>query len=167
MKIKTLILMLALLPGTSFAAVDMFLKVDGVAGESQDSDHRDEIDILAWSWGTGTSQRVPCIQSVSVTKWIDLSSADLLLGQIEGRVYNEVVLTVRKAGERPLDYLVLTFRNVFVTSISTGGAGGEERLTENVAFNFETLKYEYNRQNPDGSSAGKKTVEVVPGYICR
>ena len=32
-------------------AVDMFLKLDGCDGESADSEHADEIDVLAFSWG--------------------------------------------------------------------------------------------------------------------
>ena len=31
-------------------AVDAFLKLDGIDGESQDKEHKGEIDILAWSW---------------------------------------------------------------------------------------------------------------------
>lgn len=167
MHVKVLLFLLMFLPNAAFAAVDMFLKIDDVMGESMDAVHRDEIDVLAWSWGTRLNQRVPCIEGLSVTKWVDQSTPDLLLGQIEGRVYNEAVLTVRKAGERPLEFLVLTFRNAFVSSLSTGGSGGEERLTENVTLNFESLKYEYIKQNPDGSTSGTKTVELTPGYLCR
>ena len=36
------------LAGTALAAVDMFLRIDGIKGESSDPKHRDEVDILAW-----------------------------------------------------------------------------------------------------------------------
>ena len=37
--------------------------------------------------------------------------------------------------------------NVMVTSIGTGGSGGEDRLTENVTLNFAEVKVEYKPQN--------------------
>ena len=40
-------------------AVDMFLKIDGIKGESKDSKHKDEIDVLAWSWGLQPVRRRP------------------------------------------------------------------------------------------------------------
>ena len=33
------------------AAVDYFLKFDGIKGESADVKHKDEIDVESWSWG--------------------------------------------------------------------------------------------------------------------
>ena len=36
-------------------AVDMFLKLDDVKGESKDSKHKEEMDVLAWSWGASQS----------------------------------------------------------------------------------------------------------------
>ena len=32
-------------------AVDYFLKLDGIQGESADSKHKDEVQIMSWSWG--------------------------------------------------------------------------------------------------------------------
>ena len=33
------------------AAVDYFIKFDGIKGESADAKHKDEIDVESWSWG--------------------------------------------------------------------------------------------------------------------
>ena len=71
-----------------------------------------------------------------------------------GRQVKDAQLTNRKAGESPLDYIVIEFRPVIVTSISTGGSGGEDRLTENVTFNFGEFNYKYTRQRPDGAADG-------------
>ncbi len=38
-----------------------------------------------------------------------------------------------------------------ISSVSTGGSGGEERLTENVSINFGTFEYAYTPQKADGS----------------
>lgn len=149
-------------------AVDIFLKIDDVKGESVDSKHKDEIDILAWSWGAsqsgtthvgggGGSGKVS-VNDLSVTKWIDKSSPTLLLSCCNGKHYKEGLLTVRKAGEKPLEYLKLTMKELLISSITNGGSGGEDRLTENLTLNFAEFKIEYTPQKPDGS--GDAAVEA-------
>jgi type VI secretion system secreted protein Hcp len=53
---------------------------------------------------------------------------------------------VRKAGEGQKRYIQITMKEVLVTSISTGGSGGEDRLTENVTLNFAEVKFSYAPQ---------------------
>lgn len=151
-------------------AVDMFLKLDDVKGESRDSKHKDEIDVLAWSWGAsqsgtmhtgsgGGAGRV-AVQDLSVTKYVDKSSPNLLMATCSGKHYKEAVLTVRKAGgDSPLEYIKLTLKEVLVSSLSTGGSGGEDRLTENIAFNFAEFKLEYFPQKSDGT--GDAAIEAA------
>jgi type VI secretion system secreted protein Hcp len=64
---------------------------------------------------------------------------------------------VRKAGDKPLEYVKITMTDALVTSVSTGGSGGEDRLTENVTLNFAKFKYEYTPQKATG--AGDATVD--------
>jgi type VI secretion system secreted protein Hcp len=68
-------------------------------------------------------------------------------------------LTVRKAGENALEYLKITMKNGLVSSISDGGSGGEDRLTENVSLNFSEVKVEYTPQKADGS--GDAAIEMA------
>ena len=141
-------------------AVDMFLKLEGVDGESQDKAHGNEMDVLAWSWGMsqsgtthiggGSGAGKVSIQDVSVTKYVDAASADLMLACCNGKHFGEAILTVRKAGENPLEYIVITMTDLIVTSVSTGGSGGEDRLTENVTLNFAEVKFEYKQQAAKG-----------------
>ncbi|MBS1212368.1 MAG: hcp1 [Proteobacteria bacterium] len=143
-------------------AVDMFLKMDPVKGESQDSAHKEEIDVLAWSWGASNSGTTHLgagggegkanVQDLSVTKWADKASADLLKGCILGTHFNEAKLVCRKAGGSALEYITITMNEVLVTSISAGGSGGEDRLTENVTLNFGKVKFEYKEQKADGTA---------------
>lgn len=121
----------------AMAAVDMFLKIDGVTGgESQDDKHKGEMDVLAWSWGQSTGEArtgrgkgpAVCIQDLSITKYIDSASAELIMNSVVGEVAPTAVLVVRKAGESPLEFLTLTMRNVTVAAYNTGGSGGEDRL---------------------------------------
>lgn len=148
-------------------AVDMFLKIDGIKGESKDSTKKDEIDVLAWSWGlsnSGTFHMGPGggagkanIQDLSVTKYVDASSADLQLACCNGKHIKNAVLTVRKAGEKPLEYIIITLTDVLVTSFSSGGSGGEDRLTENMTLNFTEVEYVYWTQDPKGGKGEKST----------
>ncbi len=142
-------------------AVDMFLKVDGVKGEARDAKHKDEIDVLAWSWGASQSGTTHMgggggsgkanFQDISVTKWVDSASHKLLQNVATGKHVKEALLTVRKAGDKPLEYIKLTMKDCLISSVSTGGSGGEDRLTENISINFAEFEFEYTPQKPDGS----------------
>jgi len=143
-------------------AVDMFLKITGVDGESKDSVHEKSIDVLAWSWGvsnsgtfhsgTGGGAGKANVQDLSVTKYYDRASPNLQLGCCNGKHYDEAVLTVRKAGEKPIEYIKITMTGVLVTSVSTGGSGGEDRLTENLTLNFSKVKTQYWTQGKTGAA---------------
>ena len=142
-------------------AVDMFLKLDDVKGESKESKHKDEVDVLSWSWGmsqTGTMHSGSGggagkvnVQDLSLTKYVDKGSPNLMMSCCSGKHYKEALLTVRKAGDKPLEYIKITMKEVLVSAVSTGGSGGEDRITENVTLNFAAFKVEYTPQKADGS----------------
>jgi type VI secretion system secreted protein Hcp len=142
-------------------AVDMFLKCTDLPGESVDKTHAGTIDVLAWSWGmsqNGTTHAGPGagagkvnVQDISITKYVDKASPKLQLFCCNGKHIGTAMLIVRKAGEKPLEYIKITMTDIIVSSVSTGGSGGEDRLTENISLNFATVKFEYTPQKPDGS----------------
>jgi type VI secretion system secreted protein Hcp len=149
-------------------AVDMFLRLDDVKGESRDAKHKDSIEVLAWSWGmsqsgtmhsgTGGGAGKVSVQDISITKYIDKATPALTIHCCSGKHFKEGVLTVRKAaGDKPLEYLKITLKEIIVTSVSTGGSGGEDRLTENISLNFAEFKSEYVPQKADGSQDSTKT----------
>lgn len=155
-------------------AVDMFLKLEGIDGESQDDKHKGEIDVLAWSWGMSQSGTFHTgggggagkanFQDLSVTKWVDLASPLLQLYVANGDHFANATLTVRKAGKTPLEYIVMKMKKVLVTSVSTGGSGGEDRLTENISLNFAEVAYTYTEQKADGSKGKNKEFKWdIPG----
>ena len=129
-------------------AVDMFLKITGkdIKGESRDAKHKETIDVLAWSWGMSNSGTAHMgggagagkvnVQDLSLTKYVDKASPPLALACCNGEHFKEALLTVRKAGKTPVEYIKITMKEVMVTGVSTGGSGGEDRLTENVTLNF-------------------------------
>ena len=145
-------------------AVDMFMKIGDIKGGARDKDHKGEIDVLAWSWGMSQSGTMHAgggggagkvsIQDLSFTKYLDKSSTNLMLSCCNGKHHPQATLVVRKAGENPIEYLVITMTNVIITSLSTGGSGGEDLLTENVSLNFAQVKMQYQPQKEDGTKDG-------------
>ena len=150
-------------------AVDMFIKIKGIDGESRDKVHKNEIDVLAWSWGMSNSGSAHVgggmgagkvnVQDLSLTKYIDKSSPDLMKHTCNGKHIGDAVLVVRKAGGTPLEYIKITMTDVLVTSVSTGGSGGEDRLTENVTLNFAKVKVEYKEQTATGTVGATPSME--------
>lgn len=142
--------------------VDQFIKLEGIEGESKDSAHKNEVDVLAWSWGAtqsgsfhtgggGGSGKVS-VHDLSFTKYVDKASTNLFLKCCDGKHIPKALLTVRKAGESPIEYLKITMEPVLVTSVSSGGSGKEDRITENITLNFAKVKVEYTEQSADGSA---------------
>ena len=147
-------------------AIDMFLNMgDKIKGETQDSVQKaaGDIDVLAWSWGAsnagsfhsggGGGAGKASFQDISITKYLDKSSPALLIALAKGTHIPVCKLLVRKAGEGQQKYLEMTFTKVLVTSLSTGGSGGEDRLTENITLNFAEVKFEYFLQDEKGKTA--------------
>lgn len=147
-------------------AKDMFLKINGVEGESRDKKHSKEIDVLAWSWGVSNSGSAHqgggagagkvTVHDVSITKYVDSSSPKLLLNCCEGTHLADALLTIRKAGgDSPVEYLKIKMQEVLITSVSTGGAaegsGDSDRLAESVGLNFAKVSVEYTPQDAKGA----------------
>jgi len=142
-------------------AVDILIKIAGVDGESLIQDHEDEIDVLAWSWGLSQSGSMHMgggagagkvnVQDVSLTKYVDKATPNLMRACCNGEHFSEATLTVRKAGKDALDYLKIKMSPVLVTSVGTGASSGEDRLTENVTLNFAKVEVAYTPQKEDGT----------------
>jgi type VI secretion system secreted protein Hcp len=132
-------------------AVDTFLALSGVRGESLDRWHPGEIDILSWSWGVvREGAAVPTMQSLQVTKHTDLTSTRLLTACHTGQVFDEARLTARHAGERPLDFLRLTMRGVRIESLQASGSAGGDGPIEAVSLIFQSVQVEHVAQTASG-----------------
>jgi type VI secretion system secreted protein Hcp len=144
----------------------MFINLGAtIKGETQDSAQKaaGDVDVLAWSWGASNSGSFHSgggggagkanFQDISFTKYLDKASPALLVALAKGSHIPTAKLLVRKAGEGQQKYLEITMTKVLVTSVSTGGSGGEDRLTENVTLNFAEVKFEYFMQNEKGVTA--------------
>lgn len=147
------------------AAVDYFLKIDGIEGESQDAKHKGEIDVESWSWGesnSGTSAAgggggagKVAMQDFHFVMRVNKASPKLLQACASGQHFKSAILVCRKAGKEQQEYLKITFTDVLVASYQTGGSGGSEIVpTDQISLNFAKIEYEYSEQKPDGTLAG-------------
>ncbi|MDQ4122194.1 MAG: type VI secretion system tube protein Hcp [Acidobacteriota bacterium] len=145
-------------------AVDIFLKIEGIQGESQDESHKNEIEVLSWSWGEsqvgsaaiggGMGAGKVSMQDFNFTMYTGKATAKLMEACATGKHIPEATLAARKAGGKPYDFLKIKFSDLLVTSYQTGGAG--EIPIESCSFNFSKVQVEYFEQASNGnvSNAG-------------
>jgi type VI secretion system secreted protein Hcp len=140
------------------AAVDYFLKIDGIQGESRDAKHKGEIDLESFSWaeinsgsqgGGGGAGKVQ-IEDLHVVMKMNKASPLLFLACATGQHLKQAILTARKAGKAQLEFLAFKFTDLLVSSYQTGGSTDLEP-TDQVAFNFSRIEVEYRPQKQDGS----------------
>ena len=144
-------------------AADYFLKIDGVDGESSDQKHRGEIQIESFSWGqsnsatsvrggSSTATSKPVLQDLQFVARTGKQSATLMKACASGTHFKSAILTARRAGEQPVDFLKVTLTDVIVSSFQIGGStGGDDAPMEQIALNFSSVDLAYTPQNPDGS----------------
>jgi type VI secretion system secreted protein Hcp len=151
------------------SASDMFLKISGIKGESTDKAHKDSIEVLSWSWGmsTGTGKvkrgtiAPQCIQDLKLTKLVDSSTPQLITSGVLGEVANEATLSVRKSGEQQQDYLVITMKDVLVSSYQTGSVdGSNSQLVDEIVLHFSSIQGEYRPQDAKGGLGPAVTFDI-------
>lgn len=145
-------------------ALDTFIKIGSLKGESVVKGFEDQVQVLAWSWGMSQSGTTHVaqgggagkvdVQDLSFTHYVDAASPNLVKACCTGEHFDTATLTMRKAGGTALEYVTLTLTEVIISSVSMGGSGGEDLLTENVALNFSKFKYSYQPQDAKGAKKG-------------
>ena len=124
-------------------ASDIFLKLDGIKGESLDKAHLGEIECLSLSWGmalegstggAGGSSRTS-VHDISITKITDSASPQLMKSSLNGNTIPSGIIAIRKAGQQSLEYFKMTLTNVLVSSLQMSG-NHSGTPTETVTLNF-------------------------------
>ena len=149
-------------------AVDMFLKLDGIKGESKDHKHKDEIHIESFSWGMtqtgsfgdgggGGAGKVN-VSDIHFQKFLDKSTPVLMLHTCNGKHIKEGLVTVRKAGEKPVEYLKIKLTDILVSSVQIAGSGHGDAVTESLSLNFAKFQVDYIEQKLDGSGEAPVTM---------
>jgi len=139
---------------------DYFLKIDGIAGESLDARHPDEIEVLAFSWGeshpgapspgAAISVGKVTIESFDFTTQISVASPKLMLMGANGKAVNNAVFVARRAGASQNEYLKVTMRDVTVAAYHVGGDDGDVPIEE-VSLRFSKITVDYRPQKPTGA----------------
>jgi len=155
------------------AAVDYYLKIDGIEGESQADKHEKEIDVLSFSWGAtqsgsfagggGGGAGKVAMQDFHFTMLHSKASPALMLACAQGDHIASAILTCRKAGKEQQEFLKITMSDCLVSSFQTGGsAGGDVIPTDQVSLNFAKIEHEYKEQDSKGALGGsvKKTFDL-------
>lgn len=141
-------------------AIDYFLEIDGIKGESPDKAHKDKIQLESWSWGESQSGSSAAgggggagkvsMQDFSFAMQVNKASPILFISCANGKHIAKATLTCRKAGEKQQDYLKIHFEELLVSSYQTGGSAGQEIPIDSISFNFAKIKFEYAPQDAKG-----------------
>ena len=141
-------------------ASDIFAKLGDIKGESLDDKHKDEIEVLSYSWGvtnagsmahgTGGGEGKATFHDLSFIHRYDKSSPVLMQYCATGVHLKEATITNRKAGKGQQEYLIIKMNDVIVTGVTQGNSGSDG-ATENVSVAFAKVAVEYKPQKPDGS----------------
>lgn len=149
-------------------AVDIFLKLEGIPGESTDFNHKDEIVLESFSWGetntvahsaltgggAGAGAGRVSMQDFHFTARVSKASPKLMLACANGQHIPSATVTVRKGSaqqETQFEFLFYKFTTVIITSVSDAGAG-ETGVLETASFAFQKINVEYKPQSPTGAA---------------
>jgi type VI secretion system secreted protein Hcp len=154
------------------AAVDYFLKLDGIEGESQDAKHKGEVQLHAFNWGLhtvlsatgGGGQRAgrPSFEDFHFTSNVSKASPKLMLACASGTHIPNVVLTCRKAGEVQHEFLMIKLQDVLVSSYLDAGSdtANNDLPLDNASLNFRRITFTYIPQD----ATGKPGQPVTTGW---
>jgi type VI secretion system secreted protein Hcp len=139
-------------------AVDMFLKLTDISGESTNAKHKDEIEIISYSLGLNNTNAVisgaanrPVFSDITLAKRVDKSTPLLMLNCAKGQHVTQAILTLARSGIDASNFMVITLDDVIITNISSSGAAGSDVPFETVSLNYGKIKLDYYQQKPDGS----------------
>ena len=139
-------------------AVDYFLKLEGIQGESVDEKHKNEIQIMSWSWGAsnvssvagtgGSGAGKADLSDLSVMAYFDKSTPKFFKSVCKGDHIPSGTLTATKGGaDKP--YLKVDFKELFVTSLQLSASS--EIPTVSISFSYNEIKVDYSQQDDKGN----------------
>ena len=140
-------------------AVDVFLKLGDIKGESKDSKHVGEIDVLSWSWGVSQTGSMSAgggggagkanFSDLNIMHALDKASPVLMSKCATGEHIKEPTLVSRKAGKGQQEYLIVKLNDILITSVQPSGSS--EHPMESVSMQFAKVDLEYKPQKEDGT----------------
>lgn len=150
---------------------DMFLKIESarqgaIKGEATDAAHTEEIDVLSWSWGmraqtalsgAGAASKAT-LDELEIVKRVDSASTALMAAMRNNDLIKKALLTVRKAGTTPLEYVLITIESGRITALTVDVEGTE--LMERLTLAFKRINVQYTPQGADGGKRGGMMFEA-------
>jgi type VI secretion system secreted protein Hcp len=140
-------------------ASDIFAKIGDIKGESLDSKHKDEVEVLSFSWGVTNDATIKAggagagkanFHDLTFVHAIDKASPSLLAACATGSHLKEATITHRKASKGDQDYLIIKMSDVIITGVSLSDSSGGSG-SENVTMAFAKVDFEYKPQKSDGT----------------
>lgn len=150
-------------------AVNIFMQISTVTGESIAKGFAGAIELAHWAWGmtqsgsthsnTGSGTGKVSVADLSFTKAVDSTSPTLAQSCCNGMAFETATLTMCKAGgSAPLPFLILTLTNVLISSVQLASSATDEQQMETITLNFGQFKYDYTSQTAAGGAG--KTVSM-------
>ena len=155
-------------------AVDMFLEIKEIPGESSKQDHKGQIDIVSFSFGAiqsgsfakggaGGGAGKAEFQDISIVKEVDKSSPKLFQCCACGTHFPQATIYVRKAGDKPLEYYKVELKDLIISSVQNSGSSGGDNVMESITMNAAIINFTYHEQNAQGGAGPA----VTAGYNVR
>jgi type VI secretion system secreted protein Hcp len=142
---------------------DFYLQIDGIKGESTDSEHRDWIEVLAFNQSLAQPQGTAANptgggaaahtghQDFTITKRLDVASPMLYEACATGKHIKDVTIDMMRSSlEKPVKYMVVKMEQVLISRVATSGSG--DSPTESVSFNYSKISWTYTQQKGAGGS---------------
>jgi len=167
------------------AQFDYFIKIDQIPGESTDEKHKDEIEVLTFSFGmehgdagsssTGGARTAGRIRHkpFKFTKVFDKASAKLMEKCCDGTHIPKAVFQAHRAQGAKQKYLQIDFTDIIVShwasapqpaterQAANDGGGGVMLQEENVELNYGSIKFIYTATD---HKTGKPSGDVQAGW---
>ena len=150
-------------------ATDIFAKIGDIKGESLDAKHKDEIEVLSFSWGVsntgstgsggGGATGKAVFQDLQIVHGIDNATPALLKACAAGQHIKDATITHRKAGKGQQEFLVITLNDVTIAAVSHTG-DEVEPYVEAVSLKFAKVDFHYRKQRADGSLDRGRALQV-------
>jgi type VI secretion system secreted protein Hcp len=156
-------------------AVDYYLDLGSIKGESKSQGFEDQIQLLSFSWGghqvtgikgtSGSGAGKVDLSDFSIMKHLDKATTPIFAAMCKGTHIDKAFLTAVKAGANAKPFLKLTMQQVFVTSQQVSAS--TEIPTESVSFSYDSIKLEYSVQDAKGvvTTTGSSTYSVSKNTV--
>jgi type VI secretion system secreted protein Hcp len=150
-------------------SMDYFLKIDGIAGESTDRQHKEEIELVSFSWGltrqaphggggSGVGAGRAQLKEFQFLMRVNKASPAVFLAAASGRHIKDATLSVSRGGKQVFDWLRVKFRDILITSYEQAG-DEEDPPHELVAFDFGQVEIQYSQ-----SARGAGATPITAGW---